>query len=373
MEKTNLEYQLALWLTPGIGPSLEKAIIEQYPKLQEFFALDTNALKNIGFSSEVINKLKRPNWSQVEATLEWCQKPDRFLLQHNTDDYPAQLAEISVAPTVLLAQGNKNLLKYSKLGIVGSRNPTSSGLAIARSYAKHLAQQGLIITSGMALGIDAAAHEGAGENSIAVLGTGVDVCYPKRHSQLANTIGLCLSEFPLGTPAQAKNFPRRNRIISGLSLGTFVVEAAVKSGSLITARYALEQGREVFTIPSSIHNPMAKGCHWLIKQGATLIESVEEIWQQLTIGELILNTSQSNQTVGLDITKSRPHVSKLTNKLNKNQQQLLDVMGFDRISANALRQRTTLSVEQLSIELLELEIFGLIETVPGGVQRTPGT
>jgi DNA processing protein len=372
MEKSNLDYQLALWLTQGLGPTLQKTIIEQYPNLQEFFELSSTALKTIGFKPELIEALLSPKWDEVNRTLEWAQQSRQHLLLYNSKDYPAQLREISSAPTVLLAKGNKNLLKYSQLAIIGSRNPTRSGLEIAYSYAHYLAQQGLIITSGMALGIDGAAHEGAKSQTIAVLGTGIDVLYPKRHAKLAAEIiesGLLLSEFPLGMSAKAQNFPRRNRIISGLSLGVFVVEAALKSGSLITARLALEQGREIFTIPGSIHNPMAKGCHWLLKQGANLVESVADIWQQLQAESLILYQNRTKPITALDIREHRPHVFKSTIKLTTVQQRLLDAMGFDRISADTLRQRTALSTERLSIELLELEIVGQIETVPGGVQR----
>lgn len=375
MERVNLDYHLALWLTAGIGPALQKTITEQYPNLQEFFELTPAALKNIGFKPELIDALHSPKWDKVDKTLEWANQSKQHLLLYNSKEYPAQLREIAAAPTVLFAKGNKNLLKYSQLAIIGSRNPTQPGLEVARSYAHYLAQQGLIITSGMALGIDGAAHEGAKGQTIAVLGTGIDVIYPRRHEKLAAEIiesGLLLSEFPLGMTAQAQNFPRRNRIISGLSLGTFVVEAALKSGSLITARLALEQGREVFTIPSSIHNPMAKGCHWLLKQGANLVESVADIWQQLQSQALVLYNKGAEPVATLDISAYRPHIAKSTIKLTVVQQQLLHAIGFDRISADTLRQRTALSAKQLSIELLELEIVGHIETVPGGVQRTHG-
>lgn len=376
MGRLNLDYQLALWLTPGVGPALQKTITEHYPNIQEFFELTPEALRSIGFKTEVIEALKSPNWLDVDKTLEWATASKQHLIHYNSEDYPTQLKDIASAPMILLAKGNKNLLKYSRLAIIGSRNPTRSGLETARNYAHCLAQQGLIITSGMALGIDGAAHQGAKGQTIAVLGTGIDVIYPKRHKTLAQDIadtGLLLSEFPLGMTAQAQNFPRRNRIISGLSLGTFVVEAALKSGSLITARLALEQGREVFTIPSSIHNPLAKGCHWLLKQGANLVESVDDIWQHLQSQRLNLYDTKAKVTTALDILSHQPHIAKSTQKLTAIQQQLLDAMGFDRISVDVLRQRTALSAEQLSIELLELEIVGYIETVPGGLQRILAT
>lgn len=372
MEKTELEYQLALWLVPGLPPSIHKIILENYPNLLEFFELTSVELQNVGFIPKVIQAIHTPNWHGVEKILTWSSKPNNHLILFQSPNYPQQLREIKSAPCILMAQGQIDLLNYNQIAIVGSRNPTNSGLTIAKNYAQFLAHKGLVITSGLALGIDAAAHQGSLDQTIAILGTGIDVNYPKNNAILADTIrerGLLVSEFILGTPPQAQHFPRRNRIISGLSLGVFVVEATIKSGSLITARFALEQGREVFTIPGSIYNPMAKGCHWLLKEGAILIESAEDIWANISTRISTLCNNKVKIESPLDISFDNPHLITSRKKLSKLQQQLLNVIGFDRISMDLLIQRTNLNPEQLSIQLLEMEIMGLIETVPGGFQR----
>lgn len=377
MQDNQLNYRLALWLIPEIGLVVQKTLLQQFPNLEEFFALPRFELKKMGFSDTCITHLNQPDWKKVEAMLAWAQKPQHHLLTILDAAYPENLRQIYSAPTVLFAKGDIHLLQHSQLAIVGSRNPTPAGLQIAKQYAEFLATQGLVITSGLASGIDGMAHQSVLEVSgktIAVIGTGCDVIYPKHHTGLTEKIinnGLLISEFPLGTPPQPLNFPQRNRIISGLSLGTFVVEASIRSGSLITARYALEQGREVFAMPSSVHNPMAKGCHWLIKQGATLVESVEDIWQQIQQQHLNLATSRppSNQTknrIPLDFTQTNPHISK---QLTELQHRLLNVMGFDRWNIETLSQQISLNIEQLSVVLLELELLGCIEAVPGGYQR----
>ncbi len=378
MDHTQLKYFLALWLTPQIGPAIQKMILDQYPNLNDFFNLTRDELKQIGFKIDLIDKIKQPDWKTVDATLEWAEQPQQHLITFLDEAYPEQLIQTQSAPTILLARGNIDLLKCAQLAIVGSRNPTQSGLQIAKHYSSFLAHQGLVITSGLALGIDAMAHQAALNitgKTIAVLGTGVNVIYPKQHQTLTEkiiTTGLIVSEFPLNAPAQASNFPRRNRIISGLSLGTFVVEASIRSGSLITARYAAEQGREVFAMPSSVHNPMAKGCHWLIKQGANLIESVEDIWQQI---QQPITKFQKNQrfnskilnSSALDFSLTQLHINKTVTKI---QQHLLDIIGFDTIGIQAISKYTSLNIEQLSVVLLELELLGYIVAVPGGYQKT---
>lgn len=377
MQPNVLKYLIALWLIPYIGSATQKTIFQQFPELEEFFQLPKAELKKIGLSDNMISAILHPDWQAVEATLTWAEQTNQHLITLWDEAYPESLRQIHSAPTVLLAKGDLSLLHYSQLAIIGSRNPTNTGLQIAKHYAEFLARQGLVITSGLALGIDGMAHLGAlavSGKTIAVLGTGLDVIYPKRHANLVEEIiehGLLLSEFPLRMGPHALNFPRRNRIISGLSLGTFVVEASLQSGSLITARLALEQGREVFAMPSSVHNPMAKGCHWLIKQGATLVESVDDIWQQIQQQSLKLTKNQLltdtvNPAMPLDFVSIKPHINVRFTKLH---QQLLDTIGFDRMNIETLCQQISLNVEQLTVVLLELELLGCIEAVPGGYQK----
>jgi DNA processing protein len=268
--------------------------------------------------------------------------------------YPAQLLETSDPPTLLYVRGNPALLQRRGLAVVGSRNATPQGLQTATSFARTLAAQGIAIISGLALGIDAAAHKGAlaaGGETIAVIGTGIDRLYPARNKPLALEIiehGAIVSEFPLGTPAVAHNFPRRNRIISGLSRGVLVVEAAPESGSLITARLAAEQGREVFAIPGSIHSPVARGCHKLIKQGAKLVETAQDILEEFGNGvfeEALRETPEFPET-----TDEGP---------------LLTAIGHDPCDLDDLVERTGQPAEQLLPELLMLELSGRIACLPG--------
>ncbi|MGH8552168.1 MAG: DNA-processing protein DprA, partial [Methylococcales bacterium] len=251
------------------------------------FEEERHCLSELGLNQATIEYLKSPDWAAIDNDLEWLNQPGHQAVTLDDPRYPSRLKEIAVPPPVLFVTGEVSLLSTPQLAIVGSRNPSPSGIDIARDFAANLCGSGLTITSGMALGIDGAAHEGclaAGGKTIAVLGTGPDRVYPARHKQLAWKIaerGCLVTEFPPGTRPKASNFPRRNRVISGLSLGVLVVEAAIESGSLITARLALEQGREVFAIPGFIHNPLARGCNALIKKGAKLVESVHDILEEL--------------------------------------------------------------------------------------------
>jgi len=265
--------------------------------------------------------------------------------------YPALLLEIPDPPTLLYLRGNAALLQKRALAVVGSRNATPQGLQTAENFSKALAGQGLCIVSGLALGIDAAAHRGAlaaDGATIAIIGTGADRIYPARNRELALAIserGLIISEFPLGTPAIASNFPRRNRIISGLSCGVLVVEAAPESGSLITARLAGEQGREVFAIPGSIHSPVARGCHKLIKQGAKLVETAQDVLEEL--GQFA----------------EPPDAGKLESSAEESP--LLEALGHDPCALDELAARTGLSADQLLTELLTLELAGQVAPLPG--------
>jgi len=296
----------------------------------------------------------------AEATLAWAGQPGHHLLALDDSAYPEALANIPDPPLLLYIRGRASLLAGPGLAIVGSRNATVQGKANAGSFAAALSQNGVCVVSGLALGIDAAAHEGAlrGPGStIAVVGTGADLSYPARNRALSERIaeqGAIVSEYPLGTAPMAGNFPRRNRIISGLSSGVLVVEAAAQSGSLITARVAAEQGREVFALPGSIHAPLAKGCHKLIRDGARLVETVDEVLESLRRSPLAAIRAAPQALV--------PTETECT--------QLLAQLGHDALDVDSLLDQTGMSVGQLSMGLLALELAGMVEHLPGGkVQR----
>ena len=291
----------------------------------------------------------------LEDTLTWLAQANNHLVTLADADYPKALLEIADPPPLLYAKGNLALLNKLSIAIVGSRNASVQGEKNAEAFAQGLAEHGLCIVSGLALGIDGAAHRGALKakgDTIAVVGTGLDMVYPAQHRDLAHQIassGLILSEFPLGTLSKPQNFPRRNRLISGLSLGCLVVEANLKSGSQITARLSAEQGREVFAIPGSIHSPLAKGCHQLIKQGAKLVDSLQDIVEELNLSKAV----------------SAPLAAK-NSPTDQDQQRLLDAMAYEPISIESLVQLTGLTVSTLSSMLTLLELEGRITGLAGG-------
>lgn len=280
------------------------------------------------------------------------------------------LAELKDAPIGLFVRGNPALLAQPQLAIVGARNPTPHGRETAQHFADHLSRCGLTITSGLATGIDAAGHQGALDAdgpTIAVCGTGLDVCYPATNRQLADMIatkGALISEFPPGTPAYKEHFPRRNRIISGLALGTLVVEAAVRSGSLITARLAAEQGREVFAVPGSIRNPLSQGCHRLIRQGAVLVESPQDILEELQ--PRVAALLPASDPPRADAART-PEISVTFGaRLDKEYEILLDALGFEPASVDVLVERTGFAADEVASMLLILELDGKLESRPGG-------
>jgi DNA processing protein len=279
------------------------------------------------------------------------------LLTLADEDYPPLLLQTADPPAVLYVRGRAELLRHPAIAIVGSRSPTAGGVSNAEAFAQALSEAGLTAISGLALGIDAAAHRGAlraVSSSVAVCGTGLDRVYPARNRELARQLaeqGALVSEFPLGTPPVASNFPRRNRIISGLSSGCLVVEAAIHSGSLITARQALDQGREVFAIPGSIHSPLAKGCHWLIKQGAKLVESAQDILEEL--GQPVPQSQRGSEPAPLRLTDEH--------------QRVLAAMGFEPVDLDTLCARGGLTPDSASAMLLTLELEGTITRLPGGL------
>ena len=296
----------------------------------------------------------------VTHALQWSDITDHALITWDHPEYPKVLLEVSDPPALLYCVGRTQLLNRPALAIVGSRNATAQGARNAQAFAQALSDGGLTIVSGLALGVDAAAHRGGLEgrsSTIAVLGTGVDLVYPPANKALAQDIarrGLLISEFALGTPAVKQNFPRRNRIISGLARGTLVVEAALSSGSLITARAALEQGRDVFAIPGSIHSPLSKGCHTLIKSGAKLVESAADVLVELGV------TPHEPGRTGGSADALAP---------NEGEVPLLDQMGFDPIDIDSLCASIGRSAQQVTAELLRLELEGRIASLPGGLYQ----
>jgi DNA processing protein len=304
-------------------------------------------------------------------------QPLLHCLTYDNPLYPRLLREIPRPPPLLFVRGDPTCLSLPQLAIVGSRNPSGGGSENAERFAHYMAERGFAITSGLALGIDAAAHRGAlraGGKTIAVMGTGIDLVYPSRHRQLAQDIidsgGALVSEFPLGTASHACNFPQRNRIISGLSGGTLVVEAAVQSGSLITASYALQHDREVFAIPGSIHNPLARGCHQLIRQGATLVETAQDIVDQLA-GLLSYKRQEIKSAKKLQPELfDEPAVSNNEPILNADEQILLQALGYDPLPMDVLAERTGLDIGNLTAQLIGLEIKGLIQQTGACYQRT---
>ena len=352
---------LALYHAPGIGPASFHKLLEQFPDPAAVLNASSEQLQQFGLPDSSIDALRHPDSRTIERDLEWQAQPGNRILTCRDPDYPALLREIPDPPPLLYIHGNLHVLQEPQLAMVGSRNPTAAGRQTAIDFARHLSAAGLMITSGLALGIDAAGHQGAldaGAPTIAVMGTGLDRVYPARNRELAHRIagvGALLSEFPPGTPPRAEHFPRRNRIISGLSLGTLVVEAAIRSGSLISARYALEQGREVFAIPGSIHNPLARGCHHLIRQGAKLVETAQDIMDEL--GAL---------ATALDFTATPATDHDRQPQLPDDYAQLLESIGFENTSVDMLVKTTHLTPAEVSSMLLQLEMNGYIAANPGG-------
>ncbi|MBC8211644.1 MAG: DNA-protecting protein DprA [Gammaproteobacteria bacterium] len=362
MDRDELAFYLALEQCPGIGPVNFRKIVESagFTPSRASIALLQKANPSL-LNSNQLNHLKNPDQESIERALEWLNSSsEHHILTIKDPEYPDLLKEVRDAPSILYAIGNTDLLNSPQIAIIGSRNCTPGGANTARDFSAYLARAGLTITSGMALGIDQQAHQGALDasgNTIAVIGTGIDRIYPSKNRQLAYQIaqkGLLLSEFPLGTPPNSENFPRRNRVISGLSVATLVVEATRKSGSLITAHYGLEQGREVFAIPGSIHNPQAKGCHHLIRQGAKLVDQASDIIDD--IGSLLGFMAQ--QPVNDPTTEAV--------EMDTDYHKLLETIGYDPVSFESLVQHSGLTIEQLSSMLLILELNDHIQTVAGG-------
>ena len=377
MERAELNAWLQLTLAPGIGNTTARKLLAAFGSPEAIFTQTDVALRQLG-NSKLVTAVRHQSEglpALLDSTLAWLAGGnDRAIAALGDVAYPAGLLNIEDPPLMLYMLSSQLLLSQAatnnvanNLAIVGSRNPTPQGEGNARQFAKAFAAQGLCIVSGMALGVDGAAHDGAllgalegSCATIAVVGTGLDRVYPKKHLALAHRIvarGMIISEFPIGTPPLTANFPKRNRIISGLSQGTLVVEAALKSGSLITARLASEQGKDVFAIPGSIHSPQSRGCHYLIKQGAKLVETAEDVMEELHVAYPKVAATASVAADGDD--EADPAEGQ--------ESALLAALGFDIVSLDALQARTGLPTPDLQAQLLELELYGLVTRLPGGL------
>ena len=429
LDEAALRPWLLLATIPGLGPRSLNRLLARFGTPEALLAADGARLAAAGARPAVIERLRDPRPDLVAAALDWAQANDAYLLARPDPRYPARLGELVDAPLVLYVRGDLQVLEDPQLAIVGSRNPSPGAGETTREFARYLAACGLTITSGLAVGIDAAAHLGALEagHTLAVMGTGPDRVYPAAHRELARRIathGALVTEFPPGTGPRSEHFPRRNRLIAALSLGTLVVEAAPQSGSLITARLAAELGREVFAIPGSIHNPLARGCHALIKQGAKLVETAQDVLEELApllapflrpelplpmptpnpegrrggvgtaagaalpephgAGDRLIRRSgdrtgnragnqagdgtDTRATTGPDtLADIRPGQG--TNALvgeDADYRRLLEALGQDPVPVDLLIQRTGLPANQVSSMLLMLELQGHVAAAPGG-------
>lgn len=353
----NNDYFLALNRMPGIGPRMVVKLLKKWPNLSEMFTLTAQQLIQCGLSEKITTIIKSFDFKTIEADWRWQENQNNYLLTWCDANYPTLLKEIHDPPFVLYATGDLDCLKQPLVAMIGTRKPSVTGAETAWQFAAQLATQGITIVSGLALGIDAQAHRGclsvAGK-TIAVMGTGIDCIYPYRHRQLAEQIsdnGLLISEFPLNTSPNAGHFPRRNRIISGLSSTILVVEAAIRSGSLITARLALEQNRDVLAIPGSIYNPQAKGCHLLLQQGARLVTTCDDVLDEL------------------GMTHATPEIIKPNLALASMNTNLVKCIGYEITTIEQIIVRSGLNHTEVVCGLAELELAGMVEAVPGGYMR----
>lgn len=394
MDRDELGAWLRLTLSQGVGNSAARRLLARFGLPQDIFRQPESALQHCVTLAQAKALCTVPSgWEALlETTWHWLegadpQGPARAVITLGDARYPQSLLDTEDPPLLMYLMGAARLLAQNPfptgrcLAVVGSRNPTAQGADNARLFSRALRGAGFTIVSGLALGVDAAAHEGALDvssdpfaeatpSTIAVVGTGLDRVYPRKNLDLAHRIaahGVLVSEYPLGTPPLAANFPKRNRIISGLSQGTLVVEAALASGSLITARMAAEQGREVFAIPGSIHAPQSRGCHALIRQGAKLVESAQDVLEELRMPPAAGKQSASSGAALLDEEGSRDIDTRQT------ESPLLQALGFDPMGVDALVARTGMDAASLQVELLELELDGQVARLPGGLYQRLGS
>ena len=363
IDRDDIAAWVRLLATPGIGRDSARKLLTAFGSAQVVLAASNASLREVvgTTAASALGAESSDIEQQVMCALAWLDEgsPEvRNIVTLGDPRYPSSLLETADPPLLLYAQGRCELLHADSMAVVGSRNPTPQGTENARAFASHLSRAGLTIVSGLALGIDAAAHAGGLDgrgSTIAVVGTGLDRVYPRQNRELAHRIaieGLVISEFPLGTSPRSENFPVRNRIIAGMTRGTLIVEAALQSGSLITARMALEAGRDVFAIPGSIHSPQARGCHALIKQGAKLVDRAEDVLEELTpgLGTMVRRDEHTEASDGAAGAKDAV---------------LLEALGFDPVTLDGLIARTGRSAADLQAHLLDLELAGRVVRLPG--------
>ena len=360
-----LDNTLQNWLylrhTPGAGGRTCHTLLDAFATVEDIFNASHQQLSALAIKPETISALNNQQKPDISADLNWSQEDNHHIITFFDPRYPERLKELPDAPPILYVRGDPDYLLQPQLAIVGSRNPSAAGRNTAKEFAHHLSNAGITITSGLASGIDGASHQGALQGlagTVAVVAHGLDIVYPASHQKLAQEItqqGAVISEMPIGTQPQRGLFPRRNRLISALSLGTLVVEAALKSGSLITARLAMEQNREVFAIPGSIHNPMARGCHQLIRQGAKLVETASDILEELCIEQ------PKNSLYPQKTEKNIPENAKdLHQALDPDHQKLLKCLAYEPASIDELIISSNFSAAELASMLLILELEGIV-------------
>ncbi|VAW48398.1 Rossmann fold nucleotide-binding protein Smf possibly involved in DNA uptake [hydrothermal vent metagenome] len=367
---TNKASWLHLLNAPGLGFVRISNLLAHYADANEI-------IKQKSFPAEfkipkrAVNYLSKASNDDIRLELDWLEKSGNDVLTLDDALYPPQLKQISDPPLLLFVKGNVNSLLLPQLAVVGSRHASKSGLNNAHAFCFDLAKRGLVITSGLAAGIDAQAHQGAIDakgQTIAVMGTGINTIYPKNNQTLAKTIanqGAVISEFPFNTPPNAHNFPRRNRVIAGLALGTLVIEAAQKSGTLITARLSMENNRPVMAIPGSIHNPLAKGCHQLIKQGAQLVESAHDILHEVAPSIAMLTDQLQASIQGINDEALENQTQTPNIELSDSQQHIFNQLDFNPIAFDDIVRQTDLSSGDVASGLLIMELSGLVEKLPG--------
>jgi len=381
---TQTENSLRSWLALShvnkLGPVRIHSLLDFFKTPSAVLAAGISGWKDAGLSEKMIENLSAPDWEKVDADLKWAEQENAGIITLDDDRYPAMLKNIPDAPPILYTLGQAEILKLPQLAIVGSRNPTRGGQEIAHDFAAYLTSMGMTVTSGMAMGIDAAAHQGALDTmqkglsghgfTVAVTGTGLDRVYPAKNREIAHKIaenGVLVSEYAAGTPPLPGNFPRRNRIISGLSMGVLVVEAALQSGSLITARLAAEQGREVFAVPGSIHHPLAKGCHALIREGAKLVETAQHILEELgSFSPILSENIKQNHDNHVKADSEQKLATNSPVNVDDEYQQVLKCIDFEPTSVDKVVERSGLTADAVCSMLLVLELQGYITALSGG-------
>jgi DNA processing protein len=357
----SLESWLYLRHTPGLGATTFHTLLEAFGTVDAILNASHRQLSGLNIKSDVVSSLSNQPELDLNADLNWANEDKHHIITLHDERYPEQLKILPDAPPVLYVRGDPDYLSQPQLAIVGTRNPTAAGRNTAKEFARHLSSAGITICSGLANGIDGASHEGALNGiagTVAVVAHGLDIIYPANHQKLAQQIteqGAVISEMPIGIQPQRGLFPRRNRIISALSLGTLVVEAAYKSGSLITARYALEQNREVFAIPGSIHNPMARGCHQLIREGAKLVETANDILEELPISAKLNHAHLRKPEANTQEKPEYPHLA-----LDPDHQKLLKCLAYEPASIDELVLRSDFSAAEIASMLLIMELEGVV-------------